>query len=506
LTYKLRPQNNIRRLLPFYKNKKDDRMAKSLKKNYIFSLIYTLSGMLFPLITFPYAARILMADGIGQVNFYASIIQYIVLFTCLGIPLYAIRETARVRDNKEQLNKTTLEILVLHTGLTLLGYIAVFVLCVTVTKIQANIPLFLLLSTTVFFNAIGVEWFYQGNEDFKYITIRGLTVKTLMILYLFICVRTKDDLLWYGLYTVLGSVGNNLFNFIHLRKYLHININIFKELRPLRHLAPALRIFVFNLVTSIYVNLDTVMLGFMQNNDSVGYYTGATKLTKLLMGIITSLGTVMLPRLSNLVQKGEHDEFKRLSQRAIDYVMTMSVPIAIGLLVMSPTLIHIFCGDSYDPAITTLQIISPIIIVIAMSQVIGLQILYPQGKEKLVIISTCVGALVNLSLNMLLIPKYSHNGAAIATVIAETLVTITQLVIAHKFIPVRLFTGLHIKCIASSLFMGAVCYALMRLQLTDIQSIIIIPMTGVVVYGILLVATKNPFVFTVKQMVTHKQP
>ncbi len=481
-------------------------MAKSLKKNYIFSLIYTLSGMLFPLITFPYAARILMADGIGQVNFYTSIIQYIVLFTCLGIPLYAIRETARVRDNKEQLNKTTLEILTLHTALTLLGYVAVFVLCVTVAKIQANIPLFLLLSSTIFFNAIGVEWFYQGNEEFKYITIRGLTVKTVMMLYLFICVKTKDDLIWYGLYTVLGSVGNNVFNFIHLRKYLHINLAIFKDLRPMRHLAPALRIFVFNLVTSIYVNLDTVMLGFLQNNAAVGYYTGATKLTKLLMGIITSLGTVMLPRLSNLVQNGDHDEFKRLAQRAIDYVMTMSVPIAVGLLVMAPTLIHIFCGDSYGPAITTLQILSPIIIVLAMSQVIGLQILYPQGKEKLVIISTCIGALVNFSLNMVLIPKLAHNGAAIATTIAETLVTVTQLVIARKYIPVRLLSWLHVKCIAASLFMGAVCYALMQLQLTDIQSIIIVPLTGAAIYGTLLVATKNPFVDTVKQMITHKQP
>jgi O-antigen/teichoic acid export membrane protein len=479
-------------------------MAKSLKKNYIFSLIYTLSGMLFPLITFPYAARVLMADGIGQVNFYTSIIQYIVLFSCLGIPMYAIRETARVRDNKEKLNQTTLEILALHTILTLIGYIVVFILCVTVAQIQANIPLFLVISLSILFNAIGVEWFYQGTEEFKYITVRGLTVKIAMTVFLFIFVKTREDLLWYGVYTILGSVGNNLFNFIHLRKYIHVDIARIKALRPMHHLTPALRIFVFTLITSIYVNLDTVMLGFLQDNTAVGYYTGATKLTKLLMGIITSLGTVMLPRLSNLIQRGEREEFNRLAQRAIDYVITLSTPITIGLLVTAPTLIHIFCGKDYEPAILTLQILSPIILVISISQVIGLQILYPQGKEKLVIISTFIGAVVNFSLNMILIPKLSHNGAAVATSIAETCVTVSMLFIARRYIPVRLFTGLHMKCIVSALIMGAICFALMQLQFSNIASLIIVPTVGAVIYGSLLFAAKNPFVGMIKETITRK--
>ena len=258
-------------------------MPGSLKANYIFNLLNTVLGLLFPLITFPYAARVVMADGIGQVNFFSSIISYISLFTCLGIPMYAIREIARVRDDKKKLSTITTEILLLHTGLTILGYFAVVVLCMTITKVKADIPLFLLLSTNIFFVAIGCEWFYQGVEDFKYITIRGLIVKVVSVILLFVLVRTKDDLMYYAAYSVIGVVGGNVFNFIRLRKYIRIRLLQFSELRPLRHLKPALHIFVLNLIISIYVNLDTVMLGFMKDPTNVGYYVGATKLTKMLL-------------------------------------------------------------------------------------------------------------------------------------------------------------------------------------------------------------------------------
>lgn len=179
-------------------------MAKSLKANYLFNLANTISGLLFPLITFPYASRILLADGIGQINFFQSIIQYITLLTCLGIPMYAIREVAKIRENIEERNKVTVEILLLHASLTVVGYIIMILLVATVTKIQVDILLFLLLSTTIFFTAIGCEWFYQGVEDFKYITIRGLIVKTISVILLFLLVKTKEDIMWYAAYSVFG--------------------------------------------------------------------------------------------------------------------------------------------------------------------------------------------------------------------------------------------------------------------------------------------------------------
>ena len=459
-------------------------MPKSLKKNYILNLTNTISTMLFPLITFPYAARIIMADGIGQVNFFSSIISYISLFTCLGIPMYAIRETARVRDDQKELSKTTTEILLLHACLTLFGYLAVFIIAFTVPKVMVDIPLFLLLSTSIFFTAIGCEWFYQGVEDFKYITIRAITIKSICVVLLFLLVHSKDDLMFYAIYTVVGSVGNNIFNFFRLRKYVKLKYIDFKELKPLRHLKPALHIFVLNLVISIYVNLDTVMLGFLKNSTAVGYYTGATKLTKMLLGIVSSLGTVMVPRLSNLIQNDQMEDFKKLSQKAVDFVFALSFPIFLGLIVSAPILIRLFCGPSYEPAISTLQIISPILLFIALSGVLGIQILYPQGKENIVIKCTIFGAITNFTLNLILIPLMANDGAAIATCVAEFMVTFIMLIIGRKYLPIEYsFKRYSNYIIGSALMFGAIMLVNNILTMSIIIQLLLIVVVGMSIYG-----------------------
>ena len=459
-------------------------MSKSLKQNYILNLINTISSMLFPLITFPYAARILMADGIGQVNFFSSIISYISLFTCLGIPMYAIRETARVRDNPKELSKTTTEILLLHAFLTLFGYIAVFIIAFTVPKVMVAIPLFLVLSTSIIFTAIGCEWFYQGVEEFKYITIRAIVIRSICVVLLFLLVHSKDDLMYYALYSVIGTVGNNVFNFFRLRKYIKFKDFGFKELKPFRHMKPALHIFVLNLVISIYVNLDTVMLGFLKDSTAVGYYTGATKLTKTLLGIVSSLSTVMVPRLSNLIQNGQMDEFKRLSQLSVDFVFALSFPLFLGLTITAPMLIRLFCGPSYEPAILTLQIISPILLFIALSGVLGIQILYPQGKENIVIKSTLFGAITNFALNLVLIPLLANDGAAIATCIAEFIVTFVMIIIGRKFLPIEFSFKRYSNYIIGGLLMF--CAILLVNNLINMPIIIqlfIIIAVGISIYG-----------------------
>ena len=210
-------------------------MFKSVKINYILNLINTGSQVLFPLITFPYASRVMHPEGIGEVNFFSSIIGYISLFTCLGIPMYAVREIARVRDDANKMQKTAIEILLLHLILTLFGYFIVGVLSLTVPQINEDLALFLLLSLNLLLTAIGCEWFYNGIEDFTYITIRGILVKIVAIVFLFLFVHTRADIIYYGIYTVFGALGGNIFNLYRLRKY--IKINTFKgELNIFRHL------------------------------------------------------------------------------------------------------------------------------------------------------------------------------------------------------------------------------------------------------------------------------
>lgn len=376
-------------------------MGQSIKNNFLLNLSTTITGLLFPLITFPYASRILMADGIGQVQFFQSIIDYVSLCTALGIPLYAVREIARIRDNKELRSRTTIEILLLHAILTLVGYIVVFILAKTVAKIEIDASLFFLLSTTLFFNTIGVAWFYQAIEDFKYITLRSLFVRILSLVALFIFVKTKQDLFYYAGILVIGTVGNNIFNFFRLRKYIKLSKGEFKRLNLLRHLIPALKIFILNLVISIYVNLDSVMLGFLKNEESVGYYAAATRLTKAILGIVSSLGAVLLPRFSNMITNGQKEEFQLLANKAASFTIALSLPMSVGLIFMAAPIIHIFCGNGFEPSILTLKLVAPIVLFIGLSGIIGMQILYPQGREKYVIISTMVGACINLLINYL---------------------------------------------------------------------------------------------------------
>ena len=467
-------------------------MAKSVKANYLFNLINSASQLLFPLITFPYASRIMMADGIGQVNFFQSIISYISLFTCLGIPMYAIREIAKVRDNLEKMTRTTVEILLLHAFLTLFGYIIVAAICMTVAKVQTDIPLFLILSVSIFFTAIGCEWFYQGIEDFKYVAIRGIVVKTVSVLLLFLLVKSKEDILWYGAYTVFGVLGGNIFNFIRLRKYLHRDFVGFSKLHPFKHLKPALHIFVFNVIASIYLQLNNVLLGFMKDAEAVGYFTAATKLMVIAVGLSSALGTVMMPRTSNLVAENKMNEFKELVQKSYDFIIASTIPLTIGLMFVSPYIILVLCGVNFTPAILTSQIIALNVLMIGVSNVLGMQILYPMNQINIVILSISIGAITNLLLNLILIPRYGHNGTAIAYMLAETLVSISMFCFGRKYIPVHIFKKEYFHYIFGGFFMSICLYFSSLLPLGNFTKLVIMFMLGGMVYMFLLFWLSNP--------------
>lgn len=475
-------------------------MGQSIKNNFLLNLSTTITGLLFPLITFPYASRILMADGIGQVQFFQSIIDYVSLCTALGIPLYAVREIARIRDNKELRSRTTIEILLLHAILTLVGYIVVFILAKTVAKIEIDASLFFLLSTTLFFNTIGVAWFYQAIEDFKYITLRSLFVRILSLVALFIFVKTKQDLFYYAGILVIGTVGNNIFNFFRLRKYIKLSKGEFKRLNLLRHLIPALKIFILNLVISIYVNLDSVMLGFLKNEESVGYYAAATRLTKAILGIVSSLGAVLLPRFSNMITNGQKEEFQLLANKAASFTIALSLPMSVGLIFMAAPIIHIFCGNGFEPSILTLKLVAPIVLFIGLSGIIGMQILYPQGREKYVIISTMVGACINLLINYLLIPQYGQYGAALGTVIAEFMVTVIMILLGRKYSPINILSKQNLHYLIGSIVISILLAFLFVFPLHEVNYLLIGILLSVIVYYAYLLMIKDTLALQLKKL------
>ena len=447
--------------------------------------------MLFPLITFPYVCRVIEADGIGQINFFQSIISYISLFTCLGIPMYAIREIARDRSDVVQMNRTAMEILLLHSMLTLVGYAIVAILCLTVPQIQVNIPLFLILSLTIFFTAIGCEWFYQGIEDFKYITIRGLIIKTVSVVLLFIFVKSKTDLLYYGCYTVFGVLGGNIFNFFRLRKYIHRENIIFSELHIKRHIKPVLKVFSFSVVTSIYLQLNTVLLGFLKNALAVGYFAAATKVMQMLLTMSACLGSVMMPRASHLIAENKEDEFNRLIQKSYDFTLAIALPMTIGLIFCAPSLITALCGVKFEHSILPSQIIAPIILMVAISNVFGIQVLFPKGKINIVTLCCGIGAVADLILNLCLIPFFSYIGTSIAYLGAEVATTVSMYFIGRKYIPIIYFKKSHLTYALGCIVMALALYGISLLQLPTLTILLLQGCCGVLAYFIILCICKD---------------
>ena len=466
-------------------------MAQSVKVNYILNLVNTGTQMLFPLITFPYVCRVIEADGIGQINFFQSIISYISLFTCLGIPMYAIREIARDRSDVVQMNRTAMEILLLHSMLTLVGYAIVAILCLTVPQIQVNIPLFLILSLTIFFTAIGCEWFYQGIEDFKYITIRGLIIKTVSVVLLFIFVKSKTDLLYYGCYTVFGVLGGNIFNFFRLRKYIHRENIIFSELHIKRHIKPVLKVFSFSVVTSIYLQLNTVLLGFLKNALAVGYFAAATKVMQMLLTMSACLGSVMMPRASHLIAENKEAEFNRLIQKSYDFTLAIALPMTIGLIFCAPSLITALCGVKFEHSILPSQIIAPIILMVAISNVFGIQVLFPKGKINIVTLCCGIGAVADLILNLCLIPFFSYIGTSIAYLGAEVATTVSMYFIGRKYIPIIYFKKSHLTYALGCIVMALALYGISLLQLPTLTILLLQGCCGVLAYFIILCICKD---------------
>ena len=471
----------------------------SIKKNYLLNLINSGTQVLFPFISFPYVSRIMMADGIGQVNFYGSIVQYIILACSLGIPMYGIREIARVREDRLALQQTTAELLSLHTLLTLGGYAVIALLCLTVGRIQENIPLFLIVSMNLFFTTIGCEWFYQGIEDFGYITVRGIIVKTLSLIFLFLFVKSKDQLLLYGLYTVLGALGGNVFNFFRLRKYVNPREIDWKGLALNSHLKAALAVFLFTVVTSIYMQLSSVLLGFMRDDEQVGYYAVGMKIVRMVMMVSSAFGAVMLPRVSNIVAEKRLDGFERLSSKAFEFMVFLTLPMAVGMILVSPYVVPVLCGPGYGPSVPVSVITSSVIFVIGLSNVLGMQIFYPLGKIGLVNLCTGIGAFTGLVFNLLLIKPLGATGSAIATVAAEAAVTLSMMILGRKYVPFTVSWHRYLDYIIGAAAMAAVVLLLRTyVHLADALMLVLLCAAGVLVYAGILAVRNNVFYLEVK--------
>ncbi len=416
-------------------------MAKeiSLKKNFLMNSLYTALNFLFPLIAFPYISRVLGPEGCGKVSFATSLISYFAMIAQLGIPSYGIRVCAKVRDNREELTRTAHELLMINLIMCVISYIAFFIVLFTVPKLQEDRMLYVMISSTILLGSIGMEWLYQALEQYTYITVRSMIMKAVAMAAMFLLIHREEDYVIYGGISIFASSASNIFNLFNAHKF--IGFRSVGGYRLRRHLKPVLIFFAMACATTLYTHLDEVMLGFMTTDTDVGYYNAAVRIKKILVAMITSLGAVLLPRASYYVEQGRMEEFRRLTAKAMRFVFLMAVPLAVYFFMYAKEGIDLISGELFAGSVVPMQILMPTLLLIGMTNVMGIQILVPTGREKTVLYSELTGAGVDIVINALLIPSLRSSGAAIGTLAAEAAVLAVQYFAMRKEAG-RLFRGI----------------------------------------------------------------
>ena len=464
---------------------------KSISKNYLYQLSYQILALIIPLITTPYISRVLGAEGIGIYSFTYSIATYFILFGSLGIAMYGQREIAYVQDKKEDRSRIFWEIVILRLVLmTISATVFYFAYC-TGEEYQLYYKILLI---ELFSNAIDISWFFQGLEEFKKTVTRNFIIKAAFTICIFIFVKSPADLTKYFFVAIGGNLLGNLSLWIYVPKYVQ-KIKI-KSLKVFRHLKHTFFLFIPQIATQVYTILDKTMIGYIVADKSeVGYYEQAQKVINMLLTLVTSLGTVMVPRMANTFASGDKEQMKRYLQNSFKFTYTIAFPVMLGVIAVSANFVPIFFGEGYESVVPLINILAITILFIGMSNVTGTQLLLPTKRQKEFTISVTIGAIVNFVLNWIFIYHYRAIGGAITTVISEILVAGIQLWFLRKEWDLKEILKLARNNVIAGVLMFIVAYGIGMVISNPILGIVLQMAAGVAVYGITLLLLKDPFVF-----------
>lgn len=474
---------------------------KSVKINFLMNIILNMSSLIFPIITFPYVSRILLPVGTGKVSFVTSVVSYFAMLANLGIPTYGIRACAKVRDNKEELSRIVHELFIINIITSTISYLLLFGTVMLIPTLRQEKLLFVVVSSTIILNTMGMEWLYKSLEQYAYITVRSIVFKFVALILMFAFVHTERDYVIYGGISVFASVASNIFNFINVHR--HISIRPVGNYNLRRHLKAVAVFFAMSCATTIYTNLDTVMLGFMKGSEEVGYYNAAVKIKGVLLSIVTSLGAVLLPRCSYFVEKGMIDEFKRISSKAINFVFLFATPVMVYFILFAKQGIYFLSGSAYADAIIPMKIIMPTILLIGLTNILGIQILVPLGKEKFVLYSEIAGAVVDLLFNVFFIPVHGASGAAMGTLIAEGVVLLVQYMVLRKEICGTFQKICYFRFILATVLGGIASIWILTFRLGSFITLLISAICFFGMYVVTLIVLKEPLVLEIKEKIFH---
>lgn len=423
---------------------------KSLQKNFLYNVLYQILLVIPPLITAPYISRTLGATAVGVYSYTYSVAYYFLLIAMLGIGNHGNRSIAAVRDDRKKLNKTFSSIYSLQVITFSIAILAYAIYLVLFVKDNRLIVLLQLIYVTSGLFDIG--WLFFGLEQFKLTVARNTLIKISTVVLMFVFVHKPSDLWKYTLIMSAGTLFSQAYLWLYVKKYVSFEKCSVKEITS--NIKPVLILFIPVLAYSIYKVMDKIMLGNMSSYDQVGFYNNAEKIINIPMGIITALGTVMLPRMSNIVANGDKkrvDDYIRISAKL---VTLLSSAIAFGLMGVSSVLAPVFFGDEFIACGEIIRLLSVTVFFIAWANVIRTQYLIPNKRDSIYLTSTMVGAILNLIINWMLIPKYQANGAAFGTIVAEFSVMLVQMVAVKNELPMRKYIMSYSPILINGLIMA----------------------------------------------------
>lgn len=429
----------------------------SLRKNFIYNAILTMSGYIFPLMVYPYVSRVLGVANIGACNFVDSIVEYFTILSMMGMNTIGIREIAKCKNDQQKLDNVFSQLFSLNTLTTITAIIILIIATNIVPKFAPYKDLLYIGVGKLFFNYMLINWFFQGLENFKYIAARTIFVKILFVISVFLFVKTETDVKLYYFLVALTWAGNGIINFIYAKKYVSFNFTL-KINKAIIGSFFILGVYWF--MNSMYTTLNVAFLGFATNDIEVGYYTTANKLLTVIMTMFTALTSVMVPRVSVALKSNDNSEAKALIRKAINALMLFAIPLIFFVFPFSQELIYLMSGKGYEGATTPLQIMTPLFFLVGYDQIIVLQTLLPMGKDKDILRNSILAASVGIISNIFLTLNFGKNGSAIVLILAELSVLLSSQFCVTKYLGLKIPFKLIIKHIIGFSPIIIICYVI----------------------------------------------
>lgn len=475
----------------------------SLKKNTIYNTIKSVSTIVFPLITFPYASRVLQADSIGKVTFGNSIVSYFSMIASLGLTTYAVRACSSVRQDKERLSQTASQLLSINLFTSMIAYALLALTLLFCRPLDDYRVLIILQSSAILFTTLGADWLNSAMEDFRYIALRTVFFQFLSLLLMFLLVKKPEDYLIYAMISVLSSSGAGIVNIFYRRRFCRIRFTAHLKLKE--HLPPILLLFAMILSQNIFTHADVSMLGFIRNDYEVGLYSVAVKIYSIVSLTIASVSWVVMPRLSLHYAQNNYESISVLLRKALGFVLVLGLPSIAGLNVLADEIILVIGGEAYLPAAPVLRILTvALFFSLIGSTFIGSIILLSSKREKAYMIISCITAVANILLNAILIPPWGIYGAAIATALSTCLLFLLLLPHVESRIRLGNLWRLIGAPVLGSLLIVATGYFVRQL-FTDLWPRTLITMvSSVVVYGITLLSCRYELIWGFLQSLPQK--